>query len=176
MSVVYGVVTFWCPRGMDGRRFGLIAGGARERQRRLERGRRPGCHGRVGQSRAMRQALETVRQEQARLTGELMRRSCQGVYCPTTGTQKVRTTCLRLASLCYDGAPRKTPRHPADWDTSPRSKESLATSHKMRVDSPARPPKPTVADWTGRCQYQLDAAHAPQHWGAHPPSFGERTP
>ena len=114
MPVVYGVVTFSWVRGIDGRRCGLIAGGARERQGRLERGRRPGCHGRVGQSRTMRQALETVRQEQVRLTGELMRRSCQGVSCLATGAQKVRTTCLRLASLCYDGTPRNKPCLPAD--------------------------------------------------------------
>lgn len=52
-----------------------------------------------------------------------MRRSCQGVYGLATGAQKVSTTCFRLASLCYDGAPRNKPRLPADWGASPLSKE-----------------------------------------------------
>jgi len=52
--------------------------------------------------------------------------------------------------------------------SSIRAPTPLAKRHKMRVDRPARPPKLTVADRTGRCQ--PDAVHAPQPWGAHPPS------
>ena len=78
--VVYVVVVVTRARGIDGRRPGLTTGDARECQGRLEGRRRPGCHGRIGQSRAMRQVQGPCEESRRRLIGELMRRSCQAVH------------------------------------------------------------------------------------------------